>query len=67
MAEASEDKDATITIRVKDQGGDETFFKVKQTTKMGKIFKAYASRKGVDEKSLRFLLELQLANVVIIV
>ena len=46
-----------ITIRVKDQGGEETFFKVKSTTKMSKVFSAYAQRKGVQQSSLRFLLD----------
>ncbi|KAL3784340.1 hypothetical protein ACHAWO_012183 [Cyclotella atomus] len=46
-----------LTIRVKDQSGEETFFKVKKHTKMSKIFNAYASRKGVDASSLRFLLD----------
>mmetsp|Transcript_31401 Transcript_31401/g.70336 ORF Transcript_31401/g.70336 Transcript_31401/m.70336 type:complete len:181 (+) Transcript_31401:80-622(+) len=46
-----------ITIRVKDQTGEETMFKVKKTTKMQKIFGAYAQRKGVDPSSLRFLLD----------
>lgn len=53
----ADDASATITIRVKDQAGDETFFKVKKTTKMSKIFKAYAERKGVNESALRFLLD----------
>ncbi|GMI22115.1 hypothetical protein TrCOL_g12453 [Triparma columacea] len=46
-----------ITIRVKDQGGEETFFKIKKTTKMEKVFQTYASRRGVDVSSLRFLLD----------
>ncbi|GKY98196.1 hypothetical protein MPSEU_000777400 [Mayamaea pseudoterrestris] len=46
-----------ITIRVKDQTGEETFFKVKKTTKMKKIFETYASRRGVQASSLRFLLD----------
>ena len=57
---SQDDKDAggdTITIRVKDQGGDETFFKVKKTTKMSKVFAAYAQRKGVAITSLRFLID----------
>ena len=32
-------------------------FKIKKSTKMSKVFKAYASRKGVEEGSLRFLLD----------
>ena len=53
----SEAKPETITIRVKDQTGDETYFKVKKTTKMSKIFSAYAQRKGVPINSLRFLVD----------
>jgi small ubiquitin-related modifier len=45
----------TIAIRIKDQSGEETYFKVKRSTKFCKIFNAYASRKGVDVNSLRFL------------
>ena len=37
--------------------GEETMFKIKKSTKMSKVFKAYASRKGVEEGSLRFLLD----------
>lgn len=44
-------------IRVKDQSGGETFFKVRAGTRMGTIFEAYASRKGVDAHSLTFLLD----------
>ena len=32
-------------------------FKIKKSTKMSKVFKAYAQRKGVEEQSLRFLLD----------
>ena len=46
-----------ITIRVKDQTGEETMFKIKKSTKMSKVFGAYASRKGVEPASLRFLLD----------
>mmetsp|Transcript_36054 Transcript_36054/g.43065 ORF Transcript_36054/g.43065 Transcript_36054/m.43065 type:complete len:97 (+) Transcript_36054:117-407(+) len=46
-----------ITIRVKDQTGEETFFKIKRTTKMSKVFDTYAQRKGVAAGSLRFLLD----------
>ena len=57
MADAKDETGDTITIRVKDQGGDETFFKVKKTTKMSKVFNAYAQRKGVSMTSLRFLID----------
>eukprot|EP00560_Eucampia_antarctica_P009023 CAMPEP_0197827434 /NCGR_PEP_ID=MMETSP1437-20131217/4205_1 /TAXON_ID=49252 ORGANISM="Eucampia antarctica, Strain CCMP1452" /NCGR_SAMPLE_ID=MMETSP1437 /ASSEMBLY_ACC=CAM_ASM_001096 /LENGTH=94 /DNA_ID=CAMNT_0043428263 /DNA_START=58 /DNA_END=342 /DNA_ORIENTATION=+ len=46
-----------ITIRVRDQTGEETFFKIKKTTKMAKVFETYAQRKGVVSSSLRFLLD----------
>mmetsp|Transcript_924 Transcript_924/g.1975 ORF Transcript_924/g.1975 Transcript_924/m.1975 type:complete len:92 (+) Transcript_924:138-413(+) len=46
-----------ITIRVRDQTGEETFFKIKKTTKMSKVFGTYANRKGVQLSSLRFLLD----------
>lgn len=56
---------ATITIRVKDQRnqqgwisgmgcGSETYFKVKMSTKMSKVFGAYAQLKGAPPTSLRF-------------
>jgi len=39
------------------KGGEETHLKVKKTTKMAKIFNAYAQRKNVNRSSLRFLLD----------
>ena len=39
------------------QTGEEMFFKIKKTTKMGKVFDTYAQRKGVQVGSLRFLLD----------
>ena len=51
-------KPATITLRVKDQTGEEPIhFKVKTTTMMGKVFRAYAQRKGLEMGALRFLLD----------
>eukprot|EP00941_MAST-03F_sp_MAST-3F-sp1_P003905 g3905.t1 len=52
-----EKKDGSLTLRVKDQTGEETYFKVKPTTKMGKIFGVYAQRKGIQANALRFLLD----------
>eukprot|EP00956_Cyclotella_meneghiniana_P017513 scaffold28630_cov49-Cyclotella_meneghiniana.AAC.2 len=46
-----------IHIRIKDQSGEEIFFKVKRWMRMGKIFKVYCERKGVCNESLRFLLD----------
>ena len=50
-------KSETITLRVKDQQGEETFFKVKKGTKMNKVFSAYAQRKGVEVARFRFLID----------
>jgi small ubiquitin-related modifier len=47
----------TITLRVRDQHGDEMFFKVKKDTKMSKIMDAYAQRKGISATSLRFTMD----------
>ena len=47
--------DGSINIRIRAQCGEETFFKVKTTTKLNKIFNAYATRKGVAATDLRFL------------
>ena len=49
--------DNTVTLRVKDQHGDEMFFKVKKETKMLKIMDAYAQRKGISKQSLRFTMD----------
>ncbi|KAL3797672.1 hypothetical protein HJC23_013504 [Cyclotella cryptica] len=51
------EKGEPITIRVRDQTGEETFFKIKKSTKMSKVFETYATRKGVQSASLRFLLD----------
>lgn len=37
--------------------GEETFFKIKTTTKMSKVFEAFAQRKGLQVGALRFLLD----------
>ena len=46
-----------ITIRVRDQTGQETFFKVKRNTRFERVFHTYAQRKGVNVASLRFLID----------
>ncbi|KAJ1450521.1 ubiquitin-related domain-containing protein [Pelagophyceae sp. CCMP2097] len=48
---------AALNIRIRDQTGEETFFKVKKTTKFDKVFSTYAARKGVNANSLRFLFD----------
>ena len=47
----------SLNIRIRDQTGEETFFKVKKTTKLDKVFNAYSTRKGVAATSLRFLFD----------
>jgi small ubiquitin-related modifier len=42
--------------------GEETFFKIKKTTKMSKVFETYAQRKGVQATSLRFMLDGERVN-----
>ena len=59
---ASNKGDTPFTIRIKDQNGEETMFKVKRTTKLEKVFNAYAWRKGVHVNELRFFLDGQPVN-----
>ncbi len=56
-ASKSEGDVENITVKVKDQTGDEMQFRVKKTTKMQKIFDAYAQRRGIAAGSLRFLMD----------
>lgn len=44
-----------LNLRVISQHGNETFFKLKRTTALGKLMSAYCERSGIDEKSVRFL------------
>ena len=48
---------SSLNIRIHDITGEETFFKVKTTTKLDKVFNAYSTRKGVAATSLRFLFD----------
>lgn len=52
-----EEGSVPITIRVRDQTGDEMFFKVKNTTRMQKIMESYSQRRGVGLDSLRFMID----------
>ena len=54
---ASNKDDTSFTIRIKDQTGEEMFFKALRSVKMGILFKKYAERKGVDVCTLRFSLD----------
>ena len=49
------DKTITLSVRHWTSGGTEWFFKIRQsTTKLSKVFNAYASREGVDSSTLSF-------------
>eukprot|EP00924_Labyrinthula_sp_SR-Ha-C_P012693 augustus_masked-scaffold_67-processed-gene-0.18-mRNA-1 protein AED:0.06 eAED:0.06 QI:0/-1/0/1/-1/1/1/0/117 len=54
---ADDSKEETLTLRIKNQAAQETLFKVKKKTKMGKIFEAYAQRNSLNKNALRFLLD----------
>lgn len=47
---------------IRKQTGEETYFKVKKTTRMEKVFSTYAQRKGVSVGALRFLLDGERVN-----
>lgn len=46
-----------ITLILKSQDGSEMIFKVKPTTKFGKMLAAFSARKGLDEKSVRLVFD----------
>ncbi|KIY94713.1 hypothetical protein MNEG_13251 [Monoraphidium neglectum] len=52
-AEAPVPKGEALNIVVKDATGNEIQFKVKTTTKFGKIFSAYAQKKNLDVRSIK--------------
>jgi hypothetical protein len=45
-----------ITFAVRETSGEETWFTIKRTTAMGRVFKCFATRKGVDKNELIFRL-----------
>ena len=45
----------TITVRIRDQSGEETYFKVKQATTVSKLKYAYCARKGISTKLVWFM------------
>lgn len=47
----------SIVVRVRDMTGEETHFRIRVTTRLNTIFRAYARRKGVPIHSFRFLIE----------
>lgn len=46
-----------LNIRIRDQTGEETLFKVKPTTKLDTVFNAFSTCKGIAVTSLRFLFD----------
>jgi hypothetical protein len=46
----------TITLWIRDPGGVATFFKLLRSTKLGKVFEAYARHAGVEMAQLKFIL-----------
>lgn len=47
----------TITLWIRDPSGVATFFKLLRSTKLGKVFEAYARHKGVEIGELKFILD----------
>ena len=45
------------TVRIRDWDGTETFYQMKQSSKMGILFEKHAHLKGEQSSSLRFLLD----------
>lgn len=46
-----------INIKVVDAKGQEVFFKIKATTKLGKLMDAYATRTGHEANTMRFIFD----------
>lgn len=57
MGQCQPNLNEAITIRVKDQNGEETMFKIKRGTKMIKVLQLYAQRKRIELGQLFFLLD----------
>ena len=47
----------TLTIGIKDQNDQVIHFKIKPTTKLEKVFKTYAERKGISLTACRFMID----------
>jgi len=56
MPDATPASDQHLNIKVTD-GNNEVFFKIKRTTKLEKLMKAFCERQGKDPKTVRFLFE----------
>ena len=51
-----------LNIKVTD-GNNEVFFKIKRSTKLEKLMKAFCERQGKDPKTARFLFEGQKVQI----
>ncbi|KAG7669309.1 hypothetical protein Ndes2526B_g05613 [Nannochloris sp. 'desiccata'] len=49
--------DAVISLKVKDQAGGEVVFKIKATTKFGRVLDAYCQKKAWDVAQVRFVFD----------
>lgn len=52
-----ENRGEAFNISIKAQDGTEMQFKIKRTTKLHKVFAAYAQKKSVDPSQFRFLFD----------
>lgn len=59
---ADNDDVQSIVIRVRETTGEETRFRIKVTTRLNTVFRAYARHKGVEMHSFRFLIEGNFVN-----
>lgn len=50
-------KSTHLNIKLKDDRGNEVFFKVKPTTQLSKVITAYCAQQGVAENTLRFFFD----------
>ncbi|KAA8524746.1 hypothetical protein F0562_011169 [Nyssa sinensis] len=51
------DQSTHITIKVKAQDGSEVMFKIKRSTQLKKLMKAYCDRQSVEPNSIAFLFD----------
>lgn len=51
-----------LNIIVKDQNGGEVHFKIKGTTKLGKVMDAYCAKKALNESTVKFVFDGQRLN-----
>ena len=51
-----------LSLRVIGQDGKEVYFKIKSSTKLGKLMKAWCQRQSVSENSVRFIIDGERVN-----